>query len=67
VLPVLVEAGQILGGSDQAGVGGQITVSYLPPIPPGMVVRTGFVPKGETQMEGRINVALTLPYQVVCF
>mgnify|MGYP003625089598 FL=1 len=50
VLPVLVNSGKFWGASGSSKRGGAITVSYLPPIPPGMSAEL-FVRKAEAQME----------------
>ena len=50
VLPVLVNSGKFWGASGSSKRGGTITVSYLPPIPPGMSAEL-FVRKAEAQME----------------
>jgi len=57
VLPVLVNAGKFWGASGSSKREGAITVSYLPPIPPGMSSEL-FVRKAETQMEAERS---TLP------
>ncbi len=50
VLPVLVNSGKFWGPSGSSKRGGTITVSYLPPILPGMPAEL-FVRKAEAQME----------------
>ncbi|WP_249219181.1 lysophospholipid acyltransferase family protein [Loktanella sp. SALINAS62] len=50
VLPVLVNSGKFWGPSGSSKRGGTITVSYLPPIPPGMSAEL-FARKAEAQME----------------
>jgi 1-acyl-sn-glycerol-3-phosphate acyltransferase len=50
VLPVLVNSGKFWGPGRSRKRSGTITVSYLPPIPPGMPAEL-FVRKAEAQME----------------
>jgi 1-acyl-sn-glycerol-3-phosphate acyltransferase len=55
VLPVIVNSRKFWGPSGSSKRGGTITVSYLPPIPPGMPTEM-FARKAEAQMEAKRSI-----------